>query len=95
MNAAHVQEILHAWPPTKMLENVPNELTKPAELTSPHNRENVRLLGSFGGNGQREVAIPEAIDHKHWFQVGTRRIVSGPRIIEITTKLLNFVVPWV
>jgi protein-tyrosine-phosphatase len=77
MNSAHVQEILHAWPPTQMLENVPDHLMEPLRLTTPLDRENVRLLGSFGGHGQREVAIPEAIDHKHWFQVGTRRIVRN------------------
>jgi protein-tyrosine-phosphatase len=75
MNSAHVQEILHTWPPTQMLENVPDQAMESPGLATPHGRENVRLLGSFGGHGQREVAIPEAIDHKHWFQVGTRRIV--------------------
>ena len=95
MNDTHVQEILHTWPPTQKLENSPDQPTGPSEMSTPHDRENVRVLGSFGGHGQREVTIPEAINHTHWFQVGTRRIVR------ITTKcirsnfiLLTFAVPW-
>lgn len=76
MNTAHVREILHTWPPTPILESVPDQSMESPGLTMPYGRDNVRLLGSFGCHGQREVAIPEAIDHKHWFQVGTRRIVS-------------------
>jgi protein-tyrosine-phosphatase len=75
MNSVHVQEISHTWPQMQLLENVLDQSMEPPVLTTPHGRENVRLLGSFGGYGQREVAIPEAIDHRHWFQVGTRRIV--------------------
>jgi protein-tyrosine-phosphatase len=75
MNYTHVQEILHTWPPTQTLENGPDQSIESLELTTFHGRENVRLLGSFGGHDRREVTIPEAINHTHWFQVGTRRIV--------------------
>lgn len=73
MNSSHVQEILHTWPHN---EESGEPIKSISESTPPPTRGNVRLLGSFGGHGDREVTIPEGIDHTHWFQVGTRRIVS-------------------
>ena len=40
-------------------------------------QEKVALLGSFGGKGEREVAMTETINQRHWFHVGTKRIYPG------------------
>jgi hypothetical protein len=36
-----------------------------------------RLLGSFGGKGLREVAEPECIGDREWFEVRSTRIYPG------------------
>src|SRR6266536_272941 len=76
MNSRHVEEILSIWPSREEAGHTEDVTTKNVVCREDIEGK-IRLLGSFGNEGMREVSLPESISGDYWFQIGTRRIFPG------------------
>src|SRR5690348_2653099 len=75
MSNAQRDEILKRWPSRDQLSNA--ERLDPETVTREDLLAKVQVLGSFGGQGVREVSVTDSINGSSWFHVGKTRIYPG------------------
>jgi protein-tyrosine-phosphatase len=75
MSCSQRDTILSRWAPRSNL--LKPESANAGELCREDLEDRVAVLGSFGGQGDREVSIAESINQVYWFHVGTKRIYPG------------------
>lgn len=74
MSCSQRDTILSRWPPRSQL--VAQDPANVGQLCREDLEERVAVLGSFGGQGDREVSIAESINQVYWFHVGYKTHLS-------------------